>query len=183
MSQSTKSHIFLYGGKTKLAAAGAYRDDEAPVGDGAPEVAGLGADGAVQERLERRRHGEIRYPRQLKSPARAHIQNHRIEFEKTRQKSGEAISTGRGGVPRVSTSQGREAGIPGAAFVNGGGGRGRRVDERGRGIGWRTGECQGFSGGDEWLENGEYWGFWMCGAPTLSSQGILRSRRFFLDKF
>jgi hypothetical protein len=35
----------------------AYREDDAPVGDGAPEVGGLGAHGAVQERLERRRHG------------------------------------------------------------------------------------------------------------------------------
>ena len=32
------------------------REDEAPVSDGAPEVGGLGADGAVHERLERRRH-------------------------------------------------------------------------------------------------------------------------------
>ena len=35
----------------------AYREDDAPVGDGAPEVGGLWAHGAVQERLERRRHG------------------------------------------------------------------------------------------------------------------------------
>lgn len=35
----------------------AYRDDEAPVGDRAPEVGGLGANRAVPERLERRRHG------------------------------------------------------------------------------------------------------------------------------
>jgi hypothetical protein len=35
----------------------AYRDDEAPVRDGAPEVGSLGTDGAVPERLERRRHG------------------------------------------------------------------------------------------------------------------------------
>jgi hypothetical protein len=33
------------------------REDDAPVGDRAPEVGGLGAHGAVQERLERRRHG------------------------------------------------------------------------------------------------------------------------------
>ena len=40
------------------------REDEAPVADGSPEVRGLGADGAVQERLERRRHGgEPRRPR------------------------------------------------------------------------------------------------------------------------
>lgn len=37
--------------------ASAYREDESPVADGSPEVCGLGADGAVQERLERCRHG------------------------------------------------------------------------------------------------------------------------------
>lgn len=34
-----------------------YREDDAPVGDGSPEVGRLGAHWAVQERLERRRHG------------------------------------------------------------------------------------------------------------------------------
>ena len=34
-----------------------YREDDAPVGDGSPEVRRLGAHWAVQERLERRRHG------------------------------------------------------------------------------------------------------------------------------
>ena len=43
--------------------------------------------------------------------------------------------------------EGREGGIPGAAFADGGCGRGRRVDERGRGIGWR-------------LESGGKHGFW-----------------------
>jgi hypothetical protein len=41
---------------------GAYRDDEAPVRDGAPEVGDPGADGAVPERLERRSHGQICSP-------------------------------------------------------------------------------------------------------------------------
>jgi len=36
----------------------AYRKHETPVCDGTPEVGGLGADRAVEEGLERRRHGE-----------------------------------------------------------------------------------------------------------------------------
>jgi hypothetical protein len=38
----------------------AYREDDAPVGDGAPKVRRLGAHRAVQERLERPRHGARR---------------------------------------------------------------------------------------------------------------------------
>lgn len=49
-----------------------YREDEAPVSDGTPEVGGPGADGAVPERLRRRRHArESAPPELLQSPDHA----------------------------------------------------------------------------------------------------------------
>lgn len=89
-------------------------------------MGGLGADGAVQERFERRRHGG-------RGSSRDHLHmprkpNHHIEFNNGSSEIGEgAISTGRV-TSRSKIRQPVEGGIPSAALVDAGG-RDSQVDE------------------------------------------------------